>query len=80
MRVKVFISLKPGVLDPQGQAVTRSLHALGFGEVREVRMGKYLDLDLESTSREAAGVRVREMCDQLLANPVIESYRFEIEE
>ncbi|HWO42452.1 MAG TPA: phosphoribosylformylglycinamidine synthase subunit PurS [Candidatus Eisenbacteria bacterium] len=80
MRLKVFITLKPGVLDPQGQAVTRSLHALGFGEVREVRMGKYLDIELESATRETAQARARSMCDQLLANPVIEDYRFEIEE
>jgi phosphoribosylformylglycinamidine synthase PurS subunit len=80
MRVKIFISFKEGVLDPQGKAVERSLHSLGYEEVRDVRMGKYLEIELEASSREAAEARIREMCDKLLANPVIEDYRFEIEE
>jgi phosphoribosylformylglycinamidine synthase subunit PurS len=80
MRVKIFVSLKNGVLDPQGKAIERSLHSLGYGEVEGVRMGKYLELNLQAGSREAAEVRVREMCDKLLANPVIEDYRFEIQE
>jgi phosphoribosylformylglycinamidine synthase len=80
MRVKIFVSLKHGVLDPQGKAIERSLHALGYSEVYDVRMGKYLELDVEAASRSAAEARVREMCDKLLANPVIEDYRFEIEE
>ena len=67
------------MLDPQGKAVERSLHTLGYEEVRDVRMGKYLEIELEASSREAAETRVREMCDKLLANPVIEDYRFEIE-
>jgi phosphoribosylformylglycinamidine synthase PurS subunit len=79
MRVKIFISFKEGVLDPQGKAVERSLHSLGYEEVRDVRMGKYLEIELEASSRETAEMRVREMCDKLLANPVIEDYRFEIE-
>jgi phosphoribosylformylglycinamidine synthase len=78
MRVKIFVSLKHGVLDPQGKAIERSLHALGYNEVQDVRMGKYLELDVEATSRDAAALRVREMCDKLLANPVIEDYRFEL--
>jgi phosphoribosylformylglycinamidine synthase subunit PurS len=80
MRVKIFVSFKDGVLDPQGKAVERSLHTLGYNEVRDVRMGKYLEIELEAASREAAETRVREMCDNLLANPVIEDYRFEIQE
>ncbi len=80
MRVKIFVSLKDGVLDPQGKAVERSLHSLGYGEVQEVRMGKYLELNLDAPSRKAAEVRIREMCERLLANPVIEDYRFEIQE
>jgi phosphoribosylformylglycinamidine synthase len=79
MHVKIFISFKEGVLDPQGKAVERSLHSLGYEEVRDVRMGKYLEIELEASSRAAAEARVREMCDKLLANPVIEDYRFEIE-
>jgi phosphoribosylformylglycinamidine synthase PurS subunit len=80
MRVKIFISFKEGVLDPQGKAVERSLHSLGYEEVRDVRMGKYLEIELAASSREAAAARAREMCDKLLANPVIEDYRFEIQE
>ncbi len=80
MRVKIFISFKEGVLDPQGKAVERSLHSLGYEEVRDVRMGKYLEIELEASSREAAEARIREMCDKLLANPVMEDYRFEIQE
>jgi phosphoribosylformylglycinamidine synthase len=79
MRAKIFISFKNGVLDPQGKAVERSLHTLGYQEVRDVRMGKYLEIELDAASREAAEARLREMCDRLLANPVIEDYRFEIE-
>jgi phosphoribosylformylglycinamidine synthase PurS subunit len=80
MRVKIFVSLKPGVLDPQGKAIERSLHTLGYKEVRDLRMGKYLELEVDTASSPAAEARVREMCDKLLANPVIEDYRFEIEE
>lgn len=78
MRVKIFVSLKRGVLDPQGKAIERSLQALGYGEVQDVRMGKYLELDLGAASHESAEARIREMCDKLLANPVIEDYRYEI--
>lgn len=78
MRVKIFVFLRGGVLDPQGKAIERSLHTLGYGEVQDVRMGKYLELKVEAASREAAETRIREMCDKLLANPVIEDYRFEI--
>lgn len=80
MRVKIFISLKEGVLDPQGKAVERSLHSLGYKEVGDVRMGKYIEVRMEAPSRKAAEGRVREMCEKLLANPVIEDYRFEIKE
>lgn len=80
MRVRIFVSLKDGVLDPQGKAVERSLHTLGYGEVRDVRMGKYVEVSLDASSRQGAEARVREMCDKLLANPVIEDYRFEIQE
>ena len=80
MLAKIFVSLKEGVLDPQGKAVERSLHSLGYKEVTGVRMGKYLEVSLEARSREEAARRIREMCEKLLANPVIEDYRFEIEE
>jgi phosphoribosylformylglycinamidine synthase len=78
MRVKIFVSLKNGVLDPQGKAIERSLHTFGYNEVRDLRMGKFLELEVDAPSRESAEARIREMCDKLLANPVIEDYRFEI--
>ena len=78
MHVKIFVSLKPGVLDPQGKAIERSLHTLGYAEVQDVRVGKYLEVNLEAPSRAAAELRIREMCDKLIANTVIEDYRFEI--
>jgi phosphoribosylformylglycinamidine synthase subunit PurS len=80
MRVKIHISLKHGVLDPQGKAIERSLHTLGYSEVRDVRAGKCLEIDVDAASRSVIEARVREMCDKLLANPVIEDYRFEIAE
>ena len=81
MRVKIFVSLKNGVLDPQGKAIERSLHTLGYNEVQDVRMGKYLgDRDRSARRAQDAELRVREMCDKLLANTVIEDYRFEIQE
>lgn len=79
MRVKIFVSLKNGVLDPQGKAVERSLHSLGYQEVQDVRVGKFVELNLQAGSREAAEGRIREMCDRLLANPVIENFHYEIE-
>lgn len=80
MHVKIFVSLKNGVLDPQGKAIERSLHTLGYTEVGDVRVGKYLEVELNAASRAEAENRVREMCNKLLANTVIEDYRFEIEE
>ncbi|HEX6438813.1 MAG TPA: phosphoribosylformylglycinamidine synthase subunit PurS [Candidatus Binatia bacterium] len=80
MRVKIFVSLKKGVLDPQGKAVEQSLHSLGYKEVQDVRVGKFVELDLQAGSREAAEDRIREMCDKLLANPVIENFHYEISE
>jgi phosphoribosylformylglycinamidine synthase len=78
MRVRIYVSLKHGVLDPQGKAIERSLHTLGYAEVRDVRTGKCLEVELDEASRSGAEARVRQMCEQLLANPVIEDYRFEI--
>ena len=78
MRVKIFVSLKQGVLDPQGKAIERSLHTLGYSEVRDTRVGKFLELEIDARSRAEVEPRIREMCDKLLANTVIEDYRFEI--
>ena len=78
MKARVHISLKPGVLDPQGKAIGNALKGLGFGDVGEVRQGKLIELDLADTDPAAARARVEEMCRQLLANPVIENYAIEI--
>ena len=75
---RVYVTPKAGVLDPQGKAVQHSLHTLGYPEVGEVRIGKYLEVRMVEVSRESAEVRLREMCERLLANRVIEDYRFEI--
>jgi phosphoribosylformylglycinamidine synthase len=80
MRIKVYVTLKRAVLDPQGKAVELSLHSMGYRDVEEVRMGKYLEFEIRASSREAAQSQVKEMCEKLLANPVIEDYRFEVEE
>ena len=80
MRVKIFVSLKNGVLDPQGKAVQQSLHTLGYKEVQDVRVGKFVELNLQISPRDAAEGRIREMCDKLLANPVIENFHYEISE
>ena len=79
MRAHVYVILKREVLDPQGKAAANALHALGFDEVRDVRVGKYIEIELGGESMAAEG-RLRDMCEKLLANPVIESYRFEIQE
>jgi phosphoribosylformylglycinamidine synthase len=76
---RVYVSLKPTVNDPEGLTIADGLRSLGFTEVEGVRAGKYIEVRLEAASAEAARTRVDAMCDRLLANPVIESYRFEIE-
>ena len=76
---KVYIQYRPTVSDPQGQTIRGGLHQLGFESVSSVRAGKYMEITLDADSESAAGEQVRDMCDKLLANPVIEDYRFEIE-
>jgi phosphoribosylformylglycinamidine synthase len=79
MRARVHVSLKPGVLDPQGKAVGDALARLGFAEVGQVRVGKTIDLELaDGLSPAQADLRVREMCEALLANTVVERYTIEI--
>jgi phosphoribosylformylglycinamidine synthase len=73
----VVVTLKRSVLDPQGQAVGRALGALGFTEVKDVRLGKIIELDLEESDARKARERLKEMCEKLLANTVIEEYRIE---
>lgn len=78
MKAKVHVTLKPGVLDPQGKAVEGALAALGFAGVESVRQGKFLEIELASDDRDAAERQVAEMCEKLLANTVIEKYDVEI--
>ena len=80
MKAIIHVGLKPGVLDPQGRAIPRSLNDLGFEEVTAARQGKVIELDLTGEDPAAAETRVNEMCEKLLANTVIESYRVEIED
>jgi phosphoribosylformylglycinamidine synthase PurS subunit len=78
MKARVTVTLKAGVLDPQGKAIGNALHGLGFGEVGEVRAGKLIELELDAADPAAARARVEEMCRRLLANTVIEDYAIEI--
>ncbi|MEM6914409.1 MAG: phosphoribosylformylglycinamidine synthase subunit PurS [Pseudomonadota bacterium] len=79
MKVRVFVTLKNGVLDPQGKAIEGALHGLGFGGAENVRQGKLIELDITDASDAAdAEGQAKEMCDRLLANPVMESYRVEV--
>jgi len=78
-KAKVFVTLKPSILDPQGNAVKKGLLSLGFNNVEDVRVGKYLEVTLEAADKEQAFKDIDEMCKKLLANPVIEDYSFELE-
>ena len=80
MKARIVVRLRPGVLDPQGTTIRKALESLGFPEVRELRVGKILDLTLDETDRTRAEARLDEMCKKLLANPVIEDYTCEAEE
>ena len=80
MKVKVHVTLKPGVLDPQGKAVQNALGSLGFSGVGGVRQGKYIEIDLSETDTALAQKQAENMCKQLLANTVIENYDIEITE
>ncbi|MEW5768578.1 MAG: phosphoribosylformylglycinamidine synthase subunit PurS [bacterium] len=75
---KIYITLKQGLLDPQGVTVKHALDSMGYAGVAEVRFGKYLELKLNSSGQAKAEEEVKEMCDRLLANPVIEDYRIEV--
>ncbi len=77
---KVYVTLKPTVNDPQGLTVLGALRNLGLFTVNDVRVGKYLEVRVDETNRSRASSLVEEMCDKLLANPVIEEYRFDLEE
>ncbi len=78
MKARVTVTLKNGVLDPQGKAIQGALKSLGFAGVDDVRQGKLIELDLAATDRAAAEAEVTAMCEKLLANTVIENYRIEL--
>jgi phosphoribosylformylglycinamidine synthase PurS subunit len=77
MKARVYVTLKSGVLDPQGQAVARALGRLGFGEVKDARIGKFIEMQLADDVKDVEG-HLKQMCEKLLANTVIEEYRYEI--
>ncbi len=77
---KIYVTLKPTVNDPQGRTIAGGLKSLGFDSVADVRAGKYLEIRLTERERRGAEAKVRDMCDKLLANPVIEEYRFDLVE
>ncbi|WP_152396548.1 phosphoribosylformylglycinamidine synthase subunit PurS [Paenibacillus guangzhouensis] len=78
-KATVYVTVKENVLDPQGVAVQGALHSMGFSEVSKVRIGKYMAFEVDTTDRAEAEERVRQMCEKLLANTVVEDYRFELE-
>jgi phosphoribosylformylglycinamidine synthase PurS subunit len=78
VKVRVLVRLKPGILDVQGAAVKRALAGLGFAEVTDLRVGKVIDVELGAATAEDGRARVGEMCQRLLANPVLEDYTIEM--
>jgi len=78
-KVKVFVKLKEGVLDPQGKAVKNSLSSLGFNSVTDVRVGKYIELNIDEDDSGSVKEEVDKMCKKLLANPVIETFEVKID-
>ena len=75
MKIKVIVTLKNGVLDPQGKAIQQTLNGMGFSNVSEVRQGKYFEIDIDEKNEKKAEEKVIEMCEKLLANLVIEDYK-----
>ena len=78
MKVKVYVMLKKGILDPQGKAIGHALNGLGFGSVSEVRQGKVIDIELSEKDENKARASLKDMCEKLLANTVIEKYEIEL--
>jgi phosphoribosylformylglycinamidine synthase len=78
MKARVFVTLKNGVLDPQGKAIGHALNNLGFGAVGDVRQGKVIDIELSESNEAKASASLRDMCEKLLANTVIEKYEIEL--
>ena len=78
MKANIYVTLKQEVLDPQGDAVRRSLDSLGFDGVKSARVGKFIEIELHGVEKSAAEAEIKSMCEKLLANPVIEDFRFEL--
>lgn len=78
MKAKVFVTLRNGVLDPQGKAITHALHTLGFSDVMDVRQGKFFEVQLQGDDKEKNKQMLTQICEKLLANSVIEDYSFEV--
>ena len=79
MKAKIHVTLKSGILDPQGKAIEHALATLGYNAVGNVRVGKYMELELSESVKDKAEVQVKAMCEKLLANTVIEEYRYELQ-
>ena len=80
MKARVFVTLKPSVFDPQGKTIADALHSLGYAGVGDVRQGKFFELELQAASSDQARTIAVEVADKVLANPVIESYRVEVDQ
>ena len=79
MKAKIYITLKNGVLDPEGKAISNALHNLGFADVEDVRKGKFIEISLNSKDKAEAEAGLKQMCEKLLANTVVENYKVEVE-
>ncbi|MDF0667883.1 MAG: phosphoribosylformylglycinamidine synthase subunit PurS [Nitrospira sp.] len=79
MKAKIHVTLKQGILDPQGKAIEHALDSMGFKNVANVRVGKYMELDLDQNDRTKAEAEIKGMCEKLLANTIIEEYRYELQ-
>ena len=78
MKAKIHVTLKQGILDPQGKAIEHALDSLGFKHAANVRVGTYMELDLQESDKAKAEAQVKSMCEKLLANTIIEEYRYEL--
>jgi len=78
VKVKIHVTLKQGILDPQGKAIEHALDSLGFKNAGNVRVGKYMEVDVNETDKTKADAQVKAMCEKLLANTIIEEYRYEL--
>jgi len=79
VKAKIHVTLKQGILDPQGKAIEHALDSLGFRNAANVRVGKYMELDVKETDKTKAEAQVKSMCEKLLANTIIEEYRYELQ-